>query len=156
MRPAGYRKGQQSQTIVLALPRTPAQRRRDIYIDDMFSWEDEECELALSDYQALINKTNWSRDELAKQSKIPPEWQEFCNARCRRKVLLRFLQEHRSQEEIVGTDRAVPEGRCCNGWGCTPGTLHGIVTIVPPIVHDVGAKPSQGTMAWFALQYLEK
>jgi hypothetical protein len=51
---------------------------------------------------------------------------------------------------------AVPEGRCCNGWGCTPGTLHGIVTTVPPIVHDVGAKPSQGTIAWFALQYLEK
>ena len=69
---------------------------------------------------------------------------------------MRFLQEHRSQEEIVGTDRAVPEGRCCNGWGCTPGTLHDIVTTVPPVVHDVGAKPSQGTMAWFALQHLEK
>ena len=90
-------------------------------IDDMFSWEDEECVLALSDYQALVNKTNWSKDELAKRSKIAPEWREFCNARCRRKVLLRFLQEHRSQEEIVGTDRAVPEGRCCNGWGVTAG-----------------------------------
>jgi superfamily II DNA helicase RecQ len=125
-------------------------------IDDMFSWDNEECVLALSDCQALVNKTKWSGDDLEKRTKIAPEWRGFCNARCRRKVLLRFLQEHRSQEEIIGTDRAVPEGRCCNGWGCTPGKLHGIVTTVPPIIHDVGAKPSRGTMAWFALQYLEK
>ena len=125
-------------------------------IDDMFSWEDEECVRALSDYQALVNKTNWSEEDLAKRSKIAREWREFCNARCRRKVLLRFLQEQGSQEEIVDIDRTVPKGRCCNGWGCTPGTIHGIVTTVPPIVHDVGAKPSQGTMAWFALQHLEK
>ena len=124
--------------------------------DDMFSWENEECVRALSDCQGLVNKTYWTRDELEKRSKIAPEFRAICNAKCRRKAELRFLQEHRSQEMIVGRDRAVPEGRCCNGWGCTPGTLHGIVTTVPPVVHDVGAKPSKNTMAWFALLHLEK
>jgi superfamily II DNA or RNA helicase len=125
-------------------------------IDDMFSWENEESVLALSDCQVIVNKKKWSKDDLEKRRKIAQEWREFCNARCRRKVLLRFLQEHLSQEETDIIDKAVPEGRCCNGWGCTPGTLHGIVTTVPPIVHNVGVKPSQGTMAWFALQHLEK
>ena len=124
--------------------------------DDMFSWENEECVRALSDCQDLVNKTYWTKDELEKRSKIAPEFRAFCNARCRRKSELRFLQEHRSQEVIVGMDRAVPEGRCCNGWGCTPQILHGIVKTVPPVVHNVGAKPTKSTMAWFALLHLEE
>jgi hypothetical protein len=124
--------------------------------DDMFSWENEECVSALSNCQALVNKSYWTKDELEKRSKIAPEFRAFCNAKCRRKVKLEFLQEYRSQEVIVDINRAVPDGECCNGWGCTPWILHGIVTTVPPVVRDVGAKPSKNTMAWFALQHLKK